>query len=114
MDNKDPYRRVENSLNDINRENLTIDQTSNAPPPAYNNGGINAKIATTPVERQPTMVTINSSNAAPPSMPIIPQPVGPNSATMTCPHCRCRIQTRVSHRATAKTHIACLLLSWTL
>lgn len=40
-------------------------------------------------------------------------PVGPESTQLRCPQCKCTVKTNVRYRATAKTHLACLLLSWT-
>lgn len=104
MDTKNPYEQINHNLNEINREHL---QMINQEPPAYNPASAPAHPS--------TAVTVTTSNVAmPPGIPIMPQPVGPQPANMICPHCRCRITTRVNHRSTSKTHIACLLLSWTL
>ncbi|XP_075167309.1 lipopolysaccharide-induced tumor necrosis factor-alpha factor homolog isoform X1 [Haematobia irritans] len=97
-----PYREVSTNLNQLNSEH------GNEPLKNYTTTSIAGE---TPI---PSVVTVNTTQAFPPGMPIIPQPVGPKSTTLTCPHCRCRIRTRVDHRSTSKTHIACLLLSWTL
>nr|XP_014101949.2 uncharacterized protein LOC106626665 [Bactrocera oleae] len=40
-------------------------------------------------------------------------PVGPESSQIRCPQCKCTVKTTVRHRSTAKTHLACILLSWT-
>ncbi|TMW45009.1 hypothetical protein DOY81_009911 [Sarcophaga bullata] len=62
-----------------------------------------------PANAPPTIFNVTPTGPA----QVFPQPVGPKSMQMTCPHCRCRIETNVRYKATAKTHIACLLLSWT-
>lgn len=84
MDSPNPYNKAENQVQEI------IMQQQYAMDQTHNN--------IMPVGNQP----------------IFPQPVGPKSMEMTCPSCRCRITTTVRHRSTSKTHIACLLLSWTM
>lgn len=106
MDSPNPYNKAENQVQEIIQQQYAMDQThNNGPPPNYNNfpsqpmpSAANATVHIMPVGNQP----------------IFPQPVGPKSMEMTCPSCRCRITTTVRHRSTSKTHIACLLLSWTM
>ncbi|XP_054728496.1 lipopolysaccharide-induced tumor necrosis factor-alpha factor-like [Anastrepha obliqua] len=40
-------------------------------------------------------------------------PVGPKSVRLRCPQCKCMVESQVRHRSTTKTHLACLLLTWT-
>ncbi|TMW44832.1 hypothetical protein DOY81_010089 [Sarcophaga bullata] len=89
-----PYNKAEHSLQDIRDQQQDMAQTPN-----YN----------LPANAPPTIFNVTPSGPA----QVFPQPVGPKSMKMTCPHCRCRIETSVRYKATAETHIACLLLSWT-
>ncbi|XP_015509319.2 lipopolysaccharide-induced tumor necrosis factor-alpha factor homolog isoform X1 [Neodiprion pinetum] len=48
---------------------------------------------------------------AQPSVMIVQAPaLGPESVSMTCPHCRANISTRVEQSSSTKTHIIALLL----
>ncbi|XP_018798537.1 PREDICTED: lipopolysaccharide-induced tumor necrosis factor-alpha factor homolog [Bactrocera latifrons] len=48
------------------------------------------------------------------TIPINPNPpVGPESTQLRCPQCKCTVKTNVRYRSTTKTHLACILLSWT-
>ncbi|XP_076650197.1 lipopolysaccharide-induced tumor necrosis factor-alpha factor homolog [Halictus rubicundus] len=58
---------------------------SYGPPPSYNDG-------------QPNVVIVGA------------QQFGPESQSMTCPHCRAQISTRVENESTSKTHLFALLL----
>ena len=96
--NSAPYNKAQSNLRNIqdqqNEEEDDMDATPN-----YN----------LPANAPPTIFNVSPTG---PGL-VFPQPVGPKSMEMTCPHCRCRISTNVRYKATAKTHIACLLLSWT-
>ncbi|KAM7343695.1 lipopolysaccharide-induced tumor necrosis factor-alpha factor homolog [Cochliomyia hominivorax] len=104
MDMSKPYRQIEDQLQDIEQHQLNINQTSTQVHSNYSE----------PV-MTPAGATVQIMPMAQPNYrPVIPLPVGPKSMEMTCPNCNCRITTTVRHRSTSKTHIACLLLSWTL
>ncbi|XP_065367762.1 lipopolysaccharide-induced tumor necrosis factor-alpha factor homolog [Calliphora vicina] len=105
MDTENPYKPVENKLQDIQQQQLIMDHVNSSAPPMYNNY---AQPMTSAPASAATVQIMPMAN-----QPIFPQPVGPKSMEMNCPSCRCRIETTVRHRSTSKTHIACLLLSWT-
>ncbi|XP_037811525.1 lipopolysaccharide-induced tumor necrosis factor-alpha factor homolog [Lucilia sericata] len=111
MDTKNPYRPVENKLQNVQQQqHIDMEQVNNGPPPMYNNNFAQPS-ASAPAAGPPSTATTVQIMA---NQPMFPQPVGPKSMQMTCPSCRCRIETEVRHRSTSKTHFACLLLSWTI
>lgn len=92
-----------------------------APPPPYNklidtsheyssasDAGSLRPVTAVAMPAQPTVVSITNTGTE------TSQPVGPKPVILTCPQCRCRGKTQIKRRSTAKTHLSCLLLSWTL
>ncbi|XP_011182066.1 lipopolysaccharide-induced tumor necrosis factor-alpha factor homolog [Zeugodacus cucurbitae] len=48
------------------------------------------------------------------TIPINPNPrVGPKPTQIRCPQCKCKVTTDIRYRATTRTHLACILLTWT-
>ncbi|XP_013107548.1 lipopolysaccharide-induced tumor necrosis factor-alpha factor homolog [Stomoxys calcitrans] len=86
-----------------------------APPPPYNKltnvSGYESPSSSAPqiMGPQPTVVSISNMGTEPSH-----QPVGPKPVILTCPQCRCRNKTKIRRRANAKTHLACLLLFWSM
>ncbi|XP_023306187.2 lipopolysaccharide-induced tumor necrosis factor-alpha factor homolog [Lucilia cuprina] len=112
MDTKNPYRPVDNKLQDVQQQqHLDMEQINNGPPQIYNNN-FTQPSTSAPTAGAGSATTVQIMPMS--NQPICPQPVGPVSMQMTCPNCRCRIETAVRHRSTTKTHFACLLLSWTI
>ncbi|XP_011182061.1 lipopolysaccharide-induced tumor necrosis factor-alpha factor homolog [Zeugodacus cucurbitae] len=102
--NKHPYDGVQIPL---------ADEMSNAsaPPPAYMQTAnvtsvqpVSSGAQITAESQMPTFSTIGM-NPNP--------PVGPESTQVRCPQCKCTVKTTVRYRSTTKTHIVCILLSWT-
>ncbi|XP_067635720.1 lipopolysaccharide-induced tumor necrosis factor-alpha factor homolog [Eurosta solidaginis] len=102
--NKHLYDEIRNDLpSELN--------TPTAPPPAY-------KETNNSITEQPGPSGVPLAGQSP-----IPQytsiytnpnpPVGPQSTQLRCPQCKCVVKTTVRHRSTTKTHLACLLLTWT-
>lgn len=88
------------ALKYIQQDQINNEPVTNMPPPLYTNASQLAVNVPATVQIGPAP---NQQNTF--------RPVGPKSMEMVCPSCRCRIRTNIRHRSTAKTHIACLLLS---
>ncbi|XP_017490198.1 PREDICTED: lipopolysaccharide-induced tumor necrosis factor-alpha factor homolog [Rhagoletis zephyria] len=103
--NKQPYTEMHNELLQSNLNGGTA-----PPPPAY--------IQSENVAARPTAasaVPLNITEPIPTYTTIYTNPnppVGPKSTKLRCPQCKCMVETKVRHRSTTKTHLACLLLSW--